>query len=51
MRILSKKNTTLHFNQKWWSNIKVNSRYKNIYTDLWSSLNGLNAQKKTKPIK
>jgi ubiquinone/menaquinone biosynthesis C-methylase UbiE len=50
MRILSKKNTTLHFNQKWWSNIKVNSRYQNIYTDLWSSLHGLNAKKKTKPI-
>jgi 2-polyprenyl-3-methyl-5-hydroxy-6-metoxy-1,4-benzoquinol methylase len=49
MKILSKKNRSVHFDQKWWLDDSVSLRYKNIYTDLWLSLNNANFKKKTSP--
>ena len=50
MKIITKKQTSDHFNKKWWADTKIVSRYNNVIEDLLKMLNGSKKNISTKPL-
>ena len=50
MKIISKSQTTNHFNKKWWSDTKIVSKYNTVIEDLLNMINGSKKIIHTKPL-